>query len=282
MDNYFDWQSKVKGHVPDDMRIGDDLIILENYDFKESAYVPRKVNVTTFILMDSGNSRTIVDGKEYCLQAPCMAAVLPHQTYCFLEASDDIKIRVVIMSQQFTLDLGSASFRKMIQDNPVIDISSDMVSFNTYYKVLLNAVRSPFKAFRLETAKHLTMSMIYYYAQRLENIEKDKKKKELVYERFCDDVREYYKINRSIPFYSGRLGVSSKYLTDIVKERTGMTANDYIDRQTIIECEALLSSTELSIQQISRKMSFPSCSVFGKFFKRVTGMSPTEYREKTQ
>lgn len=282
MENYFDWQSKVKGVVPDNMRIGDDLIILENYDFKESVYVPRKVDVTTFILMDKGISRAVVDGKEYRLRAPCIAAVLPHQTYCFLDASDDIKIRVIIMSQQFTMDLGSTSIRKMIENNPVIDISTDMVSFNTYYKVLLNAVRSPFKAMRLESAKHLTLSMLYYYAQRLENMERDKKKKEIVFERFCDDVRNCFKINRTVPFYSGRLGVSSKYLTEIVKEKTGMTANDYIDRQTIIECEALLSSTELSVQQISRKMNFPSCSVFGKFFKRVTGMSPTEYREKTK
>jgi diguanylate cyclase (GGDEF)-like protein len=64
--------------------------------------------------------------------------------------------------------------------------------------------------------------------------------------------------------------------------KSGMTANDYIDRQTIIECKALLSSTELSIQRISSMMNFPSYSVFGKFFKRMTGMTPTEYREMTK
>ena len=282
MTNYYDWQSKIRDIVPDDMRIGDDLLILKNASYKDSINEPRKVDVTTFILMDKGESRAIVEGKEYQLQAPCLAVVMPNQTYCLLEASDDLEVRAIIMSNNFTLNLMSSSLNKMISDNPVIDISSDIVSFNTYYNVLLHTVRSSFKSSHLESAKHLTMSMLYFYARKLEHLEKDKKKREIVLDRFCDDVRKFYKINRSIPFYSGRLAVSSKYLNDIVKEKTGITANEYIDRQTIIECKALLSSTDMSILKISLMMHFPSYSVFGKFFKRMTGMTPTEYREKTK
>ena len=282
MTNYYDWQSKIRDIVPDDMRIGDDLLILKNASYKDSINEPRKVDVTTFILMDKGKSRAIVEGKEYQLQAPCLAVVMPNQTYCLLEASDDLEVRAIIMSNNFTLNLMSSSLNKMISDNPVIDISSDIISFNTYYNVLLHTVRSSFKSSHLESAKHLTMSMLYFYARKLEHLEKDKKKREIVFDRFCDDVRKFYKINRSIPFYSGRLAVSSKYLNDIVKEKTGITANEYIDRQTIIECKALLSSTDMSILKISLMMHFPSYSVFGKFFKRMTGMTPTEYREKTK
>jgi len=282
MTNYYDWQSKIRNIVPDDMRIGDDLLILKNASYKDSINEPRKVDVTTFILMDKGESRAIVEGKEYQLQAPCLAVVMPNQTYCLLEASDDLEVRAIIMSNNFTLNLMSSNLNNMILENPVIDISSDIISFNTYYNVLLHTVRSSFKSSHLESAKHLTMSMLYFYARKLEHLEKDKKKREIVFDRFCDDVRKFYKINRSIPFYSGRLAVSSKYLNDIVKEKTGITANEYIDRQTIIECKALLSSTDMSILKISLMMHFPSYSVFGKFFKRMTGMTPTEYREKTK
>ena len=207
---------------------------------------------------------------------------MPNQTYCLIEASDDLEVRAIIMSNNFTLNLMSSNLNNMILENPVIDISSDIISFNTYYNVLLHTVRSSFKSSHLESAKHLTMSMLYFYARKLEHLKKDKKKREIVFDRFCDDVRKFYKINRSIPFYSGRLAVSSKYLNDIVKEKTGITANEYIDRQTIIECKALLSSTDMSILKISLMMHFPSYSVFGKFFKRMTGMTPTEYREKTK
>ena len=282
MTNYYDWQSKIRNIVPDDMRIGDDLLILKNASYKDSINEPRKVDVTTFILLDKGESRIIIEGMEYNLKAPCLAVVMPNQTYSLLETSDNLELRAIIMSNNFTLNLMSSNLNNMILENPVIDISSDIISFNTYYNVLLHTVRSSFKSSHLESAKHLTISMLYFYARKLEHLEKDKKKREIVFDRFCDDVRKFYKINRSIPFYSGRLAVSSKYLNDIVKEKTGITANEYIDRQTIIECKALLSSTDMSILKISLMMHFPSYSVFGKFFKRMTGMTPTEYREKTK
>lgn len=282
MTNYYDWQSKVQELVPDDMRIGDDLLILEFATYNESFNVPRKVDVTTLILLDKGESRTIVEGKEYHLKAPCLAIVMPNQTYCLLEASEELHLRAIIMSNRFTANLMSSSLNRMVQKNPILDISSDIISFNTYYKVLLHTVKSPIKSYRFETAQHLTMSMLYFYIRKLVKIENDKKRKEVIFDNFCEELSKYFSINRTIPFYSGRLGVSPKYLNDIVKEKTQITANDYIDKVTVTECKALLSSTEMSIQRISMLMNFSSYSGFGKFFKRMTGMSPTEYRERTK
>lgn len=282
MTNYYNWQSKVQELVPDDMRIGDDLLILEFATYNDSFNVPRKVDVTTLILLDKGESRAIVEGKEYHLKAPCLAIVMPNQTYCLLEASEELNLRAIIMSNRFTANLMSSSLNRMVQKNPILEISSDIISFNTYYKVLLHAVKSPIKSYRFETAQHLTMSMLYFYIRNLVKIENDKKRKEVIFDNFCEELRKYFSINRTIPFYSGRLGVSPKYLNDIVKEKTQITANDYIDKVTVTECKALLSSTEMSIQRISMLMNFSSYSGFGKFFKRMTGMSPTEYRERTK
>lgn len=282
MTNYYDWQSKVQELVPDDMRIGDDLLILEFATYNDSFNVPRKVDVTTLILLDKGESRAIVEGKEYHLKAPCLAIVMPNQTYCLLEASEELNLRAIIMSNRFTANLMSSSLNRMVQKNPILEISSDIISFNTYYKVLLHTVKSPIKSYRFETAQHLTMSMLYFYIRKLVKIENDKKRKEVIFDNFCEELSKYFSINRTIPFYSGRLGVSPKYLNDIVKEKTQITANDYIDKVTVTECKALLSSTEMSIQRISMLMNFSSYSGFGKFFKRMTGMSPTEYRERTK
>lgn len=282
MTNYYNWQSKVQELVPDDMRIGDDLLILEFATYNDSFNVPRKVDVTTLILLDKGESRAIVEGKEYHLKAPCLAIVMPNQTYCLLEASEELNLRAIIMSNRFTANLMSSSLNRMVQKNPILEISSDIISFNTYYKVLLHTVKSPIKSYRFETAQHLTMSMLYFYIRNLVKIENDKKRKEVIFDNFCEELRKYFSINRTIPFYSGRLGVSPKYLNDIVKEKTQITANDYIDKVTVTECKALLSSTEMSIQRISMLMNFSSYSGFGKFFKRMTGMSPTEYRERTK
>ena len=281
--NHYNWHESLMGNVKEDMRIGDDLLIISESLVPDATTIPRKEDLTTFIITDNGNAKAIIDSKRYTLLSPCLAVVLPGQTYHMSEVSEDIRFRAVIMSKRFTDGLlgqyyGCSKLQSMIQECPVMDLSRDMSSFDTYYRMLLNAVNSPVRQFRIQSAQHLTLSMLYYYAQRLETASRQKDKRQLLFEKFLEDVKSYYRINRTLPFYAGKLGVSVTYLTELVKEKHGMTAADYIDKHTVTECMALLNSTQLSINQISRSMNFPSPSVFGKFFKRMTGISPTEYR----
>ena len=66
----------------------------------------------------------------------------------------------------------------------------------------------------------------------------------------------------------------------IIKRVSRKTAAEWIDDYVTLEAKALLKSTNLTIQQISDELNFPSQSFFGKYFKRITGLSPKEYREK--
>lgn len=280
---YYNWFERLADAVPQNRRIGDDIFIITENQMAGSDGEPHKVDVTTFIITDKGNARAEIDGRSFTVQSPCITIVLPGQTYQMMVASDDISFRAVIMSQRFTDGLmssyiGASKLKTMVQEYPILDISHDVVSFNTYYNMLLRTVQSPVKNFRLESARHLTLSMLYYYAKKLEGAAREKDKRQLHYEKFISDVQSHYKIIRTLPFYAGRLGVSVTYLTELIKEKHGMTAADYIDKHTATECMALLNSTSLTINHISRMMNFPSSSVFGKFFKRMTGCSPTEYR----
>ena len=54
-----------------------------------------------------------------------------------------------------------------------------------------------------------------------------------------------------------------------------------IDRHVILEIKALLQSTSLSIQEISNRLSFPDQSFFGRYFKKHTGKSPLQYRNRS-
>ncbi len=71
---------------------------------------------------------------------------------------------------------------------------------------------------------------------------------------------------------------TAKYLSNAIKEATGRSASDWIDEYVATESKALLYSTTKTIQQIASELHFDSQSLFGKYFKRVTGISPREYR----
>lgn len=284
---YYDWKKSLNEKVAAKHRIGDDLIILDSDDFIPAMNHPRKVEVSTFILMDKGEGRVLVDGKEYKVQAPCIAVVMPNQTYHLLEASAAMSFRAVIMSRHFTDGLfgmyhSSHQLYRMIEANPIIDVSSDKISFHTFFKILQQTVAVTHNPMRLESAKHLTLSMLYHYARRLEGEDAAKRKKDLVYDRFCEEARKFFPTQHHLLFYAARLGVSGKYLTEVCKEKCGKTAADYIDALLLTECQAFLLSTDLTVNQIARRLHFPSPSVFGKFFKRLCGMTPTQYREETR
>ena len=280
---YYNWKPVVQDSVPENMRIGNDLMILTDSTLQDSMSSPRMVDMSTFVLLDKGESRMLIGMKEYSLNAPCLAVIMPDQLYQLIEASKDISFRAVVISKEFTADLfkyhgNLGELKQLISLNPVLDLASDITSFNTYYKILLSTITSPFKRFRLQSAKHLTISMLYHYVRKLKDAAETSVKADMLYDRFCEDVRSYYRTNRTLPFYAGRLGIGTNLLTKIVKSKYGRTAAEYIDDMTLIECKALLNSTDMSVQQISRALNFVSPSVFGKFFKRMTGMSPSDYR----
>ncbi|MDR2805936.1 MAG: helix-turn-helix domain-containing protein [Dysgonamonadaceae bacterium] len=79
--------------------------------------------------------------------------------------------------------------------------------------------------------------------------------------------------------YASKLCLTPKYFSKIIKDNSGISASEWIDNYIILEAKALLKSTNITILQISDELNFPSQSFFGKYFKRVTGMSPKSYRE---
>ena len=84
---------------------------------------------------------------------------------------------------------------------------------------------------------------------------------------------------RRLNFYADKLCLTPKYMSTIIRQTSGKTAGNWIDDYVLLEAKALLKSTNMTIQQISDELNFPSQSFFGKYFKRLTGVSPKEYKK---
>lgn len=95
---------------------------------------------------------------------------------------------------------------------------------------------------------------------------------------FIDLVHEYHRSERSVAFYAEKLFISPKYLSLLIKEATGRSAAEIIDEYVILEAKNLLRFSGKNIQQISYDLNFPNQSSFGKYFKHLVGMSPSEYQ----
>ena len=98
------------------------------------------------------------------------------------------------------------------------------------------------------------------------------------FRRFMQLLAENYRTERSVRFYSDELCITPKYLTTIIKRISGRSVSEWIDNYVILEAKTLLKNSHLSIQEISILLHFPNQSFFGSYFKRNTGMSPTQYK----
>ena len=79
-------------------------------------------------------------------------------------------------------------------------------------------------------------------------------------------------------FYADKLCLTPKYLSKLIKQASGRSAPDWIDEFVILEAKNLLKYTDLAIKEIVYKLHFPNQSVFFKFFKAHTGLTPSDYR----
>ncbi len=95
---------------------------------------------------------------------------------------------------------------------------------------------------------------------------------------FLKILEQYYRQERNVAFYADKLCISSKYLSMLVREATGHSAATIIDRYVITEAKNMLRYSADTIQQIAYKLNFPNQSAFGKYFKHMTGQSPTTFR----
>ena len=91
-------------------------------------------------------------------------------------------------------------------------------------------------------------------------------------------VHEYCSQEREVAFYADKLCISTRYLSTIVRSVARSSAKEFIDRAVILEIKMMLQSTDLSVQEIAYRLRFPDQSYLGRFFKKHTGESPTEYR----
>ena len=87
-----------------------------------------------------------------------------------------------------------------------------------------------------------------------------KSRKEDLFEHFIRYVSEGYKEERSVAYYAGKMFLTPKHLSTVVKEVSGKTAGEWIDSLVILEAKALLKSSEQSIQEIADELHFANQS----------------------
>ncbi len=190
-------------------------------------------------------------------------------------ANMNIDVRVV---GQLATHLSAGAYIANLNNDEVRGITRFLGTLHEHHRADLMT------EYRMASLRHVYCAMIYRIVDALvgRNVSVApvgvKERSSEYFERLMALLAEHYREQRSVEFYAEKLHISSKHLSRVIRNFTGKSVHQWIDEFVVLEIKNLLKYSAMSVQQISYYLNFPNPSFMGQYFKRITGMTPGEYK----
>ena len=269
----------------------EDLAIIDIQGAIHSDSLPTRIDAIMICLVLSGKASMNIDLRQYGTGEGYMIQTTPKNYLTDFKSSEDFSAKVIICTPvimehiipkltEYIPVLVNHPFTPVTRLNP-----DEMQSLLSYYNKLeldLSKPDSLFKKQKLTILLHaLMLEILEIQHKDPANVNLKKSRKEELMGKFIIAVSEHFRIHREVAFYANELCITPKHLSAVVKEISGRPAGEWIDQYVIMEAKVLLRNTNHTIQQIASILNFANQSFFGKYFKHMTGVSPTAFRNAT-
>ncbi len=258
-------------------------------NLKETEEHPLITSRFILLFVESGEARVAVDAEEYRIG---------RQSFLFLHSL--VEVRRVWASGDFRaniiyLDPGSSNPMMGVRIEPSFfmfalrqhcwQMSEDTAQAALHFcATLAYAIEDTGNPHYRDTVGALLSAFIYtFYHKTLKVYREERRAGELnaqsIFERFVQEVYNHGMEEHSVAFYADLLCITPKYLTQITKRLINHTPKELINGHLARASVVALRKSDMTIQEISNKLGFPDQSYFGRFFKRMHGVSPLYYRQ---
>lgn len=102
---------------------------------------------------------------------------------------------------------------------------------------------------------------------------------ETITAKFKELIHDQIKTHHEVNYYASLLNITPNHLNKCVKTVTGKSAVKWIDDNIVLEAKYLLFQTTLTVGEIATQAGFEDQSYFSRFFKKLEGISPVQYRK---
>ncbi|MCI1784626.1 MAG: helix-turn-helix domain-containing protein [Bacteroidales bacterium] len=283
-----------------DSDLGDDFFVFDVSKYDDSMKMlryPCRFEGYLAIFCLSGEVMLDVDLNTFEVKEHSLVINVPGNIVKVSEFNEDdpssSHFIIVAMSSDFMSSIKmdfSRLFSESITflDNPCITLSDSETDICYRYLDLISTIlKNATLKSKKEVISGLISSVFYLLgsiwsrriieATRL-NGRKSSTRAKIIFDQFIKLVTEYHSSERNMAFYAGKLCLTPKYLSKVITSISGRSAPDWIDSFVILEAKNMLKYSDMTIKGIVYKLHFVNQSVFYKFFKSHTGMTPSEYR----
>lgn len=293
--HYFDLDLLRFSAKKEAVHLDNQLILFDNLDGggadDEGEFVgfPIKLAFTVVVCCVHGSMKCQINLHELQLQAGDLLVCLPGTIGEVKGIDKDYRIALIAFGQDYFdgtyLTEASIQLKQMFLSSPVCHYEkTSMREFLTIYRLMklkMEEVDNPYKrGALLGYASVLTANGyrdLLKANNKSNNPQKTTDRQQQIFKQFIMEVRRHFIDHRDTRFYAALLCVTPKYLSQVIHNVSGRFAKDWIDDHVLLEAKAMLMSRRYTVQEVASNLHFPSQSFFGKFFKRMVGMSPNKY-----
>lgn len=256
---------------------------------------------TGMFLCKEGEATVTLDHKQYVIRPGSVIVYFSYSELKVIDRTDNLKGTIIsgeleiIQPLLYQVTNFNAIFD--IKKNPYREITEESMHYISIYIDLLRREiarfeeeyydlddKERFKPFR-EMSKHkaeligncLIMELVECYADAQMDTSPSSRKDEVL-QKFISSLYRKYKQEHEVTFYAEEQFLTSRYFSTIIKEKSGRSPSEWIATALLVDAKKQLTSTNDSIKEISENLNFPNQSYFGKWFKNLTGVGPTEFR----
>lgn len=238
----------------------------------------------------TGEATVSIDFKQCHLTPNTTLLIFPDSVFSLIEKSDDFRVHYFAYSKAM---LDTASFRlepafiHFLRENPsykqthpgLVDAIHGLIAAgNAIYQDRGNRFREAIACNHLQIFFLDTYDKVERFVEK--GAEDGSGRKEELFKKFVNLVHAHCTTQRNVAYYADKLCISTRYLSEITRQIARESAKNIIDGFVVLELKVALQSTPLSLKEIAERYHFPDQSFFGRFFKKHTGMSPKEYRNR--
>ena len=252
---------------------------------------PVKCNNLILMLCKNGEIDVEINYVNYTLKKDGFLSIAPYDIVAFKESKGDFKSQTLVLPfSMFTPIIAELRMKQYdyVKKNPLIYFNEDYLKMIETTFELIKRALNLLDEERFEQVVIKQVSSLYYVQQQFyTNCDESEtllhecvsRKKEL-FRLFIKSLVESHSVSREVLFYANELGVSSGYLNEICNDISHHTAKEIIDSAVSARLKYELSYTSKSIQELADEYNFPSQSYFSRYYKRMTGMTPSEFRKR--
>ena len=212
-----------------------------------------------------------------------LAIIYPQHTLIAHKVSSDYRATLIAVSAEMYAKMGRFNFsanRFVYEQLPHFHLSDEQYEDIV---AIIDALRR-ITRHNLKSREDIVASSVYIVSQIVDyfhdaSVGSCGAANKNLSNRLYNAIIENCKQHRDVQFYARLFHLSPKYFSQVVQQQTGHAAGYWIQHFVILAAKQMLTyEPDASVQAVADRFGFPDQATFCRYFKRGTGMSPTQFR----